>query len=79
MKMYRNTKKFLETYLLEYLNEMKQRGQVKAANTASIMSFVWMNLVFFMTQFVSDSKEETIENDEFIENSDKLFVKGLQN
>ncbi|MFN7251931.1 MAG: TetR/AcrR family transcriptional regulator [Anaerobacillus sp.] len=71
--------KLLKTYLLQYLKEMEQKGKIEAANIeANVMSFLWMNLGFFMAQFVSGKEVSAVEEEEFIHTSVNIFAKGLQ-
>jgi AcrR family transcriptional regulator len=70
--------KRLKEYLLQYLNEMKLKGKITGQNIeASVMSFLWMNLGFFMAQFVSGAEVSQLGEDEFIQHSVKLFAEGL--
>ncbi|RXJ01653.1 TetR/AcrR family transcriptional regulator [Anaerobacillus alkaliphilus] len=65
----------LKEYLLRYLTEMKERGKINGTNLeATAMTFLWMNLGFFMAQFVAGNEVSPVGLDEFIESSVKLFV-----
>lgn len=71
--------KRLKEYLINYLNEMKQKDKIDSSNIeAIVMSFLWMNLGFFMARFVSGEVVSPMDESEFIKNSAKLFAKGLR-
>ncbi|MCT8137701.1 TetR/AcrR family transcriptional regulator [Anaerobacillus sp. CMMVII] len=70
--------KILKEYLLRYLSEMKRREKIKGDDIeANVMSFLWVNLGFFMAQFVAGEEVSPMNETEFIESSVKLFKSGV--
>ncbi len=72
--------KIMKQYLIDYLEEMKRRGKTNDLDIElTIMSFLWMNLGYFSSKFISGSKVAAVPVDIFIEHSVKVFAKGLKN
>jgi len=73
--------KLIKDYLMEYLSEMKGKGEIAedVDIELQVMNFLWMNLGFFSSQFISGKKVAKVPVEDFIESSVKTFTKGLQN
>lgn len=72
--------RLMKGYLVEYLIEMKHRGEITSDLDIdkTVMSFMWMNLGFFSSQFISVKNVAVIPVEEFIEHSVKVFARGLK-
>ncbi|WP_280771025.1 TetR/AcrR family transcriptional regulator [Salipaludibacillus daqingensis] len=72
--------KLVKTYLCNYLAEMVKKGKVaKDINIElQVMNFLWMNLGYFSSQFISGKKVAAVPVDDFIKSSVITFAKGLQ-
>lgn len=73
-------RKLIKVYLVDYLSEMKKRGKISESidSDLQVMNFLWMNLGYFSSQFISGKKVAAVPVDDFIESSVKVFAKGLQ-
>lgn len=70
--------KQLKENLMRYLNTMVEKGKIQGNNIEAVaMSFLWMNLGFFMAQFVAGDQVSPIGEDEFIKSSVTLFKAGI--
>lgn len=70
--------KQIKEHLILYLNEMNHKGKLIKTNIEfQAMNFIWMNFGYFISksrfgdQLISNSKED------FLNNSVKLFARGL--
>lgn len=70
--------RLMKEFLIDYLTEMKKREKIIEVDIElTILSFMWMNLGFFSSQFISVKKVASISVDDFIEHSVKVFARGL--
>ncbi|PYZ93588.1 TetR family transcriptional regulator [Salipaludibacillus keqinensis] len=70
--------KQLKSYLVEYFMEMQRKGKMIAVDPeAQAMSFLWMNLGYFMSFQLGGRKVAQVPLKEFIEESVNVFVRGL--
>ncbi|MCD8508498.1 MAG: hypothetical protein LRY73_00345 [Bacillus sp. (in: Bacteria)] len=71
--------KILKDYLIGYFTEMQKRNKVREENPEIMaMNFLWVNLGYFMSQFVAGEKVAQIDKESFIKQSVKVFVRGIQ-
>lgn len=72
--------RLIKAYLVDYLTEMKKRGRISEEINIDlqVMNFLWMNLGYFSSQFISGKKVAIVSVDDFIDSSVKVFAKGLQ-
>lgn len=71
--------KLMKQFLVNYLNEMKERNLIVDINIEAVaMCFLTMNLGYFSSQFISAKKVAAIPVEVFIENSVKVFARGLK-
>ncbi|RXJ01795.1 TetR/AcrR family transcriptional regulator [Anaerobacillus alkaliphilus] len=72
--------RLMKEYLVGYLEEMKRREEINNLDIdLTVMSFMWMNLGYFSSKFISVKKVAIVPLDTFIEHSVKVFAKGLKN
>lgn len=63
-----------------YLKEMKRRGLffLGVYIEMRVMIFLWMNISYFSSQFISGKKVASVSVEEFIEHSVRCSLKGYK-
>ncbi|MFA9560546.1 TetR/AcrR family transcriptional regulator [Evansella sp. AB-rgal1] len=71
--------RLIKNYLMDYFKEMIELGKIGDINVElQVMNFLWMNLGYFSSQFISGKKVAQVPVEDFIEHSVKVFAKGLK-
>jgi AcrR family transcriptional regulator len=69
----------MKQFLTDYFLRMKQMKKIIDVNVEyTVMSFMWMNLGYFSSQFLAVKNVATVPVEVFIEHSVKVFARGLK-
>ncbi len=65
--------------LIEYLQKMREQGKLgEIHEEAQAMTFIWMNLGFFLSKSMYGDRITEIKTEQFIEHSIRTFARGLR-
>lgn len=68
----------LKESLIEYFHSMREKGILIETNAeAQAMALIWMNFSFFTSQWQHDNKITDLTEDEFLNNTVKVWARGL--